>query len=164
MVHTLWRESPFLLFGYFKSESMSFLRWQCWFCLFCFFTSGACRGGWWQHSRFLRLPDQSRWLNDCGSCFSWGTASLAQRPRQRGKSVCFCVFLMNKMHVLWFKINSLLQYSLHRETGDLGLWYQVILMQFRTLAGTLRASSSLAWAQTRPPDFSLHGGNKTPNR
>lgn len=51
------------------------------------FTPGACRRGGWQHFGLLRLPDEPRWLDDCGSRVPRSIASLAQRPRQRGKSL-----------------------------------------------------------------------------
>lgn len=48
-------------------------------------TPGACRRGGWQHFGLLRLPDEPGWLHDCGSRVPRSVASLAQRPRQRGK-------------------------------------------------------------------------------
>lgn len=67
------------------------------------FTSGACWGGWWQHSRFLRLPDESRWLHDRCSCFSWSATSLVQRPRWKGMSLLLLTFQMYNasISVIW---------------------------------------------------------------
>lgn len=47
-------------------------------CSLAFFSPppGACWGGWWKHTWFLRLPDESRWIPDRGSCFPRSAASL----------------------------------------------------------------------------------------
>lgn len=50
------------------------------------FPPGARRGGRWQHSGFLRLPDESGRLHDCGSRFPRSTASVVQRTGQRGEA------------------------------------------------------------------------------
>lgn len=48
-------------------------------------TPGACRRGGWQYFGLLRLPDEPGWLDDFGSRVPRSVASVAQRPRQRGK-------------------------------------------------------------------------------